>query len=111
MWKEWAVCTSVPLVLCVGRCGQPDSTADENVFHKREVFVRTDWVDAQQKGSRQEENCVSLFIIETQAAVSKEGPNKTTEEGWRYFLLIRPREFKTTATEQIHERIPEEEIG
>lgn len=69
-----------------------------------------DLVDAQQKGSHQEQNYVSLFIIETHAAVSKEGQN-TKEEVWRYFLLIRPREFKTMATEQIHERIPGEEIG
>lgn len=70
-----------------------------------------DLVDVQQKGSRHEQNYVSLIIIQTYAAVSKEGQKKMKEELWKYFLLIRPREFKTMATEQIHERIPEEEIG
>lgn len=50
-----------------------------------------DLVDAQQKGSHREQNYVSLFIIQTYAAVSKEGQKKMKEELWKYFLLIKAK--------------------
>lgn len=76
-----------------------------------DIFEGFDLIDTQQKGSHHKQNYVCFFIIQICAAVSKEGQIKMKEESQEYLLLIRPRGFKTMATEQIHKRIAEEEVA